>query len=190
MDNKSGYALHTLLYVVRMAAEGDFKTPMKLGVNEKQINELLTLNNQELHDMASMSQANFMSIQFDCEALDVALNLNAIKSKRRQQIFHMLKAGASYPVMKYLYGLTTEDMANFKKIMNLPRNEGRPANATESEENEIWELMKPAGDLNSVILPELLLNTHQKTGVKINTIWLLLKEWWGEKDQIEVEIGK
>ena len=185
LDNKSGYALHTLLYVVRMAADGDFKTPMKLGINEKQIHELLTLNTQEIHDMASMSQANFMSIHFDPDALEVALNLNAVKSQRRQQIINMLIAGASYPVMKYLYGLTTEDMANFKKIMRLPKNEGRPVNATETEEMQIWELMKPAGNLDSENLPELLLKTHQETGVKINTIWILLKEWWGGEQKIE-----
>jgi len=74
-------------------------------------------------------------------------------------------------------------MANYKKIMNLPKNEGRPSNATESEQHELWELMKQAGSLDSEELAELLLNAHQKTSVKINTIWGLLKEWWGDEQE-------
>jgi hypothetical protein len=106
MNNKSEYALLTLTYVVRLAAEGDFKTPKKLGISEKQIYELLTLNTQEIHDMAMMAKANLMTIKFDQEALDIALNINTVKSLRRKEIFQMLGAGASYPVMNHLYGLT------------------------------------------------------------------------------------
>lgn len=187
MNNKSGYALHTLLYVVRLAAEGDIKTPMKLGLAEQQIHELLTLNSQELHDMAAMSQANFMQIQFDSEALNVALNINSAKSRRRQEIIDMLLAGASHPVMKHLYGLTTEDMVHYKKMLNLPKNEGRPSHATDSEQATLWELMKPAGQLDSPILAKMLLNAHHSTGVKINTIWGLLKEWWGQQAEAGAE---
>ena len=181
IDNKSEYALSTLMFVVRLAAEGDFRTPLKLGLSEQQIHQLLALNNQEIHDMATLAKANFMTIQFDQEALNVALHINAVKSLRRKEIVHMLNAGVSYPVMHHLYGLTTENMANFKKMMNLPKNEGRPVNATESEEHALWELMKPAGGLDSKDLAKLLLNAHQKTQVKINTIWVLLKEWWGDE---------
>lgn len=181
IDNKSEYALSTLMFVVRLAAEGDFRTPLKLGLSEQQIHQLLALNNQEIHDMATLAKANFMTIQFDQEALNVALHINAVKSLRRKEIVQMLNAGASYPVMHHLYGLTTENMANFKKMMNLPKNEGRPLNATETEEHELWELMKPAGGLDSEDLAKLLLNAHQKTQVKISTIWVLLKEWWGDE---------
>ena len=181
IDNKSEYALSTLMFVVRLAAEGDFRTPLKLGLSEQQIHQLLALNNQEIHDMATLAKANFMTIQFDQEALNVALHINAVKSLRRKEIVQMLNAGASYPVMHHLYGLTTENMANFKKMMNLPKNEGRPLNATETEEHELWELMKPAGGLGSEDLAKLLLNAHQETQVKISTIWVLLKEWWGDE---------
>ncbi len=181
IDNKTEYALSTLLFVVRLAAEGDFRTPLKLGLSEQQIHELLALNNQEIHDMATLAKANFMHIQFDQEALNVALHINAVKSLRRKEITDMLHAGASYPVMHHLYGLTTENMANLKKIMNLPKNEGRPVSATESEEHELWELMKEAGGLDSDQLAPLLLKAHQKTRIKINTIWVLLKQWWGEE---------
>jgi len=189
INNQSEYALSTLMFVVRLAAEGDFRTPLKLGLTEKQIHELLTLNNQEIHDMATIAKANFMTIQFDQEALNVALNINAVKSLRRKEIYKMLTAGASYPVMHHLYGLTTENMANYKKIMSLPKNEGRPTSATEKQEHELWELMKPAGGLDSDQLATLLLNAHQKTSIKINTIWVLLKEWWGDEPSHTQELA-
>lgn len=184
IDSGAEFSLHTLLFVVRAATNGDIKTPLKLGLRESQIHELLTLNSQELHDMASMSKANFLNISFDPDALDIALRHNALKSRRREQIGQLLAAGASFPVMSYLYGLTTEDIANYRKIMNLAKNEGRPATPSEDEQARIWEIMKPISSFDDDCITELLLQAHRETGIKISAIWQLLKQWWGKQQPV------
>jgi Protein of unknown function (DUF2857) len=180
----SGFTLQTILHIVRMAAEGDIRTAIKLGIKEHQITELLTLNSQELHDMASMTHSKFIKIEFDPDALETALRINEKHSKRRQEIMALIAAGASYPVMKHLYGLTTEDMANYKKLAGITDTDGRPANATEQEQQQLWKIMKPIQSLDDPELPELLIKAHKKTGVKVNSIWLLLKEWRGKPGHI------
>lgn len=188
IDSKAEFSLHTLLYVVRVAANGDIKTALKLGLRESQVHELLTLNNQELHDMASMSKANFLNIAFDPDALDIALQHNALKSKRRELIGQLLVAGASFPVMSYLYGLTTEDMASYRKIMQLPKNEGRPAMPSEEAQTRIWEIMKPIiQSFDDEQVPGLLLLAHRDTGVKISAIWQLLKQWGNNQEQFNTQ---
>jgi len=183
METKSGYTLHTLLHVVRRAAEGDIRIAMKLGIREHQIAELLTLSSQELHDMAAMTHNQFISISFDADALETALRINKKKSLRRQEIIRMILAGASHRVMKYLYGLTTEDMANYKKLAGMKDTDGRPKNATEEQQAQIWEIMKSIKSFDDPKLPGYLLRANEATGVKVNSIWILLKEWWGRSGQ-------
>lgn len=185
-DTKAELALHALMYVVKQTASDNMKVPLSLGLTEWQANELLTLNTQELHDMAILANLNILKVEFDQEALDIALKINDKKSLRRQEIFEMLKAGASYCVMNALYGLTHGNIGSYRKMVNLPVKEskgGRPNNPTEQEENELWELMKPAQSFSDPNLSSLLLNAHEKTGVKISTIWVMLKNFWEEQER-------
>jgi hypothetical protein len=185
-DTKAELALHALMYVVKQTAIDNIKVPLSLGLTEWQANELLTLNNQELHEMAILANLNILKVEFDQEALDIALKINDKKSLRRQEIFRMLKAGASYCVMNALYGLTRANIGSYRKMVNLSVEEskgGRPSNPTEQEENELWELMKPAQDFNDPNLSKLLLNANEKTGVKISTIWVMLNKFWEEEER-------
>ncbi len=177
-DVEPEYALHTLLHIIKLASKGDYKTILKLGLTEDDINQLLTLNMIELHDLATISKANFVKVGFDSIALNVALNINESKSKRRQQIKEMLKAGASHPVMSHFYGLTPEDISNFKKMLHIPSGEGRPSLPSESNEKIIWEIVKPADQIDNEMLPEFLLTAHKKTKVPISSIWPLLNKWF------------
>jgi len=186
MDAKSELALYALRYVINQAAKGHFKIPLSLNINEQQAYELLTLNNQELHDMAIMANLNILTINFDTEALKIALEINNAKSQRRQEIFKLLKAGASYPVLNHLYGLTTDNIGHYRRIIDLPakkRKGGRPAGCTEEEKTVLWGIMGAIEDqFNNRELSTLLLDAHEKTGLEISSIWTTLKEWWGDEN--------
>ena len=174
---KSGFALQTLLHVVRLAAKGDIKTALNLGIKEHQINELLTLSSQELHDMANMSHSPFIKIEFDSDLLETALRINERHSQRRQEILNLIRSGASYPIMKHLYGMTNEEMSNFKKITNSHQH-GRPVKPDDEMQEQLWHLMQPINSLDDPRLPGRLIDAHSETGVKVSSIWILLKEWW------------
>ncbi len=187
MDAKAELSLQALSYVVKQTALGNLKAPKALNISEEQANELLTLNNQELHDMALSANLNILTITFDPEALKIALEINNAKSSRRQSIFEMLEAGASYPVMHHLYGLTTVNIGYYRRMIGFPEKEkkgGRPTCGTEAEKILIWELIgKTKGRFNNPELSKLLLTAHKKTGLKISTIWTILKEVWEESNK-------
>jgi len=179
----SGFALQTLLHVVRLAAEGDIKTAIKLGIRESQIAELLTLSSQELHDMSSMTHSPFIQISFDADILETALRINERHSERRQEILDLVKYGASFPMMNYLYGLTKEEISNYRKIVSNPqKTQGRPVKPTDEEQAILWEKMKPIQSLDDPRLPKCIIKAHQDTEIPVNSIWCVLKEWWEQRD--------
>jgi len=177
INYQSEYALHTLLYISRMASMGDFKTPALMGMSSDQVIKIVNMNSQQIHDMSALSQAKFVSVQFDHDALDVALEIIQDKTLRQQKIYELLTAGASYPVMKYLYGLSTLDVAMCKKFLNLPKGEGRPAMPNDKDLDLLWDHIKPSDLEDNANLANKLLRASEKTGLKINAIWLTLQEW-------------
>jgi len=180
---RSGFALQTLPHVVRLAAEGDIKTALKLGIREKQIAELLTLSSQELHDMATMPHSPFLKIEIDADILETALRINERRSERRQEILTLIQFGASFPMMNFLYGMNKEEMSNYRKISpDSPNTQGRPGRPTDEEQEILWKKMKLIQSLEDPRLPQRIIAVHQETGIPVNSMWIILKEWWNKKD--------
>lgn len=179
MNYQEEFALHTLMFVSRMVAEGDYETPHRLGLRNDQIEKILALSTQEIHEMALTTQARYMQIKFDSEALDVAMMVCGRRIRQRELILQLLTAGASLPVMRALFGLTSADTASFRKYLNLPKADGRPCIPTEAEQAQIWELWR-ATEHEPFEIAERLLYIHRQTQIKINAIWPLIQEWFAD----------
>ena len=177
MNYQAEFALHTLMFVSRMAAEGDYETPHRLGLRNDQVEKILALSAHEIHEIASTSKAGYMRITFDSEALDTAMMICGRRIRQRELIVQMLNAGASFPVMRALFGLTSADTAGFRKYLNLPKADGRPSIPSEAEQARIWELWKDT-EQEPLSIAERLLYIHQQTEVKISAIWPLIQEWF------------
>ena len=185
MNFESEYAFQTLMYVSRMVSEGDYKTPEKMGISFEQMGVISDLTTQDIHILSALTQANFLSVEFDHKALDVALTIIVDRNIRQKEIYELLKEGASYPVMKYIYGITTSDMAACRKVLNLPKCEGRPSLPSEEEQNELWEYINPEDIKQSDTLANKLLSVSKETGIKINVIWATLNQWLKEAPTVE-----
>lgn len=184
MEYHADYALHTLLYLTRMASHGDYETPRQLGVKQQQMERILALNTQELHDMARMSRTPLMSITFDTDALDAVLEACGKHVQQRDLMFRLIDAGASHPVMNALFGLTRSDMTDYRKYRNITDGNGRPAIPSDEEKNTIWHVWKQQlHDNQNLGLAEQLLAIYQQTGVKISAIWPLVMEWMALEKQ-------
>jgi hypothetical protein len=177
MNYQAEFALHTLMFVSRMAAEGDFDTPHQLGLRNDQIEKILALSTQEIHEMAMITKARYMRILFDADALDTAMMVCGRRIRQRNLIIQLLTAGASLPVMRTLFGLTSADTANYRKYLNLPKADGRPFIPNEAEQVKIWELWK-ATEQEPLGIAERLLHVHQQTQIKISAIWPLIQTWF------------
>jgi uncharacterized protein DUF2857 len=179
MNYQAEFALHTLMCVSRMAAEGDYETPHRLGLRNDQIEKIMGLSTQEIHEMAQTTKAHYMHIHFDSDALDKAMLVSGRRIRQRELILQMLAAGASLPVMRALFGLNSADTASYRKYLNLPKADGRPSIPSDADQAKIWELWR-ATENEPLSIPERLLVIHQQTQVKINAIWPLLQEWFSD----------
>jgi hypothetical protein len=160
-----------------MVSQGDYETPKKLGISHEQISIIKKLTTQDIHRLSSLTHANILSIEFDKSALSIALNIIADRNIRQEEIYEMLKEGASYPVMKYIYGITTSDMAACRKVLNLTKCEGRPSMPSEEMQSTLWRYITPSDIDETDKLAEKLLFASKQTSLKINVIWILLKQW-------------
>ncbi len=177
MSCDADYAFYTLLYVSRLVSEGDYETPYKMGISNEQMVKISDLSTQDIHILSDLTQAKFLSVTFDNQALDKALKIIKVKKQHQIKIYELLREGASYPVMKYLYGLTTSDMANCKKFLNLPKGEGRPLSPSELEQTVLWDYITPKDLIQTDELADKLLYASRETHIKINAIWVLLNQW-------------
>ena len=178
MSSASDYAFQTLLYVSRLVSEGDFKTAECMGLSNEQMSTIGDLSTQDIHVLSDLTQAKFLSVQFDQKALDKALVIIGDKKRHQHKIYELLKKGASYPVMKYLYGLTTSDMANYKKFLNLPKSEGRPSLPSEDKQHNLWKHITHVDiHIKTEELADKLLHASKATNLQINVIWLVLNKW-------------
>lgn len=184
MSYESDYCFQTLLFMSKMAAEGNVRIPEKMGITSEQIAKINALSTQDMHDMSVMASANFVSIAIDPSALQVTLNVLEEKKHRRQQIFDLLREGASYPVLKHLYGLNTADISACRKLLDLQSTElGRPSLPDTQQQAVLWEYVTPDDLEDDVGLADKLLSASKASGVKISAIWGVLNQW--KKEQIK-----
>jgi hypothetical protein len=76
-------------------------------------------------------------------------------------------------------------MAACRKVLNLPKCEGRPSLPSEEEQNMLWEYINPEDIKQTDQLANRLLSASRETGIKINVIWATLNQWIKETAIIE-----
>jgi hypothetical protein len=137
---------------------------------------LQALSTQEIQQMALIAKARFVTIQFDSEALDVAITLCHQRVAQQQLIIALLRAGASKPIMNQLFGLTSLETTELRRFIVLPRADGRPTIPDDQQQADLWHSWQKIRQ-HVTELPLLLLELHEKTGLKINAIWPLVQAW-------------
>lgn len=172
----SELTLNLLILVTKMAAQGDFPTMRKLGIRHDQLDKLQALSTQEIQQIALITKAKFVSIQFDADALDMAINIGHHRVGERNAIIALLKAGATRPIMHQLFGLTQSETANLRRFLALPKADGRPPVPTEQQETALWHVWQQIRHKEREMSLQLLY-LHEKTGIKANVIWPLLQDW-------------
>lgn len=172
----SEFTLNLLILVTKMAAQGDFPTMRKLGIRHDQLHKLQALSTQDIQQMALITKTKFVSIQFDADALDIAINIGHNRVGERNTWIALLRAGATRPIMQQLFGLTASETSNLRNFLALPKADGRPPVPTEQQETDLWHAWQQM-DHQQCSMSSQLLDLHEKTGIKVNVIWPLLQEW-------------
>jgi len=175
-QHQSEFTLNLLLLITRMAAQGDYPTIRQLGIRHDQIDKLQALSTQEIQQMALIAKARFVSIQFDSEALDVAISLGHQRVAQQHLIIALLRAGASKPIMNQLFGLTSLESTELRRFIALPKADGRPTIPNDQQQVDLWHSWQKIRQ-HVTELPLQLLELHQKSGIKVNAIWPLVQTW-------------
>ncbi len=175
-QHHSEFTLNLLILITRMAAQGDYSTMLNLGIRHDQVDKLQALSTQEIQQMALITKTRFVSIQFDADALDMAITLGHHRVEQRNVIIALLKGGATKPILQQLFGLTSLETANLRRFMALPKADGRPPVPTEQQESDLWQVWQQIRYQETELSLQLL-DLHEKTGIKVNVIWPLLQDW-------------
>lgn len=175
-QHHSEFTLNLLILITRMAAQGDYPAMRQLGIRHDQIDKLQSLSTQEIQQMAMVSKARFVSIQVDPEALDAVIALGHKRVQHSNLINALLKAGASKTMMNQLFGMTSSQITDLRRFIALPKSDGRPAKPTGQQQDSLWQAWQEIRHDKADATQQLLV-LHDKTGLKINVIWLLLQAW-------------
>lgn len=174
MDYHAEYALHTLLYLARLASDDDHEAARQMGLDGDSIEQIQSLNARDLHELAQMLKSPVMVVQFDKNVFSAVITLCKNKTKHQTLINKMIKAEASFALMNYLFGFNRSELTAYRRNLNITTSSGRPEIPTDSEKEKIWEIWKKHQNES---LAEQLIIIHDLTGLKISSIWLALKEW-------------
>ena len=171
----SEYILQTLLYIVRLVNEGDYSQVISLGLTQEQAKRIGTLSLEGLHELAMSMRSHMFKIAFDPQVLEAAFGIYSRRHQERQEIIDLITAGASYPVIGCLTGLSKNDFSQIRRQLNLSSHDiGRYELPDEATQQLVWSSWLEHSALND---KQRLLAVHQHTGVKVRAIWGLLMDW-------------
>lgn len=95
----------------------------------------------------------------------------------------MLRLGASTEMVSRFYGLTHQEIALRRDILNLPKRKGRHSALNEAEDTELWHHWKAASEAASIELDDdmavltLTLVLAEQLGHPASVIWATLRNW-------------
>jgi hypothetical protein len=95
-------------------------------------------------------------------------------AQERSTIKKMILAGASFPAMNALYGMTPRDVADTRRLHEANDVNGRPAALSHVEHKTVMQLWEQT---HAPSIGEKLLMIHQRTDLPINTLWSALQRF-------------
>lgn len=164
----------SLIYASQLAVSGQVANLKKLGISPEQALRLSTLNGGDIHDIATHMHRPVVAACFDPEALDEAFDM--VDRHRLDQDIDMrlIEAGASYPIMQKLTGMSTRLFLGYRQQLGLVgESNGRPTQPDQCTTNAVWGAWLGTDDMPKPA--ERLLKVHDITGVSVRDIWQIIQ---------------
>ncbi len=178
VDSQSEFTMNLLMLIVKVALQGGYELIKNLGIHSDQVDALRSLNTHELQQIALIAKTNFITLKVDTKALESAITISQQRSHEHQLVLDLLRGGASRRVMRQLFGITSKEVTDMRNFLNIRDIEnGRPALLNDQEQHTLWHDWLELRDAIDYSLAEILLTLHQRTHIKINSIWPFLETW-------------
>lgn len=118
---------------------GEINYCTQLGFDETELTELCNLSTQEICDLAE-SKINFAEIKVNHNAFWSLIESVREETRKRNAIDRALQLGASSEILHSRFGWSSAEVSARRRLLGINESMGRKRNATEEEENKIWDL--------------------------------------------------
>ncbi len=128
----------------------------------------------EIQELATLLPDDAIQILINSSSLENSIKQQKINAHERNQAEKLIRAGASYPVMNALFGLTSKDVSRLRQQLKINNVNGRPAALLDSQQilvKNMWFKSRNGNYKPS----ERLLNIHERTQLPVNMLWEAIK---------------
>jgi hypothetical protein len=176
------YTLQTVLFIARLAHNGQTPLLKAMGLRDDQIDRFRALRLEDAWDLVRHIRGPLTAIHFDSAAIDAALLSCERRRAENDELDALINAGAPLPLMHAWYGLTSNDYTQRRKALGLAGDDGagRPPKPSDDVQADIWHAwnrhrqLKVPARLLSVHAD--LTNTHPNIEMSIRIIMAVLRD--------------
>ncbi len=170
---KQEFKIHFMLYLTRGLANSASNPIKGLYFEEAFRERVSSLTLSDLQELAEFLPDD--AIQASINSKDLLRSLMRLDdaNAERETIKKLIMAGASNPAMNALYGLSTHEVADTRRRLNVAVANGRPGVLDDEQQDKVAELWN---SLSSKSAGEKLLFIYQHTKVDMNVLWPIIEK--------------
>ena len=174
MSHSAELSFQILRYACQRLAEGDINALLDLGFLVDEIQSLEKLTLRELDHLSRLG-AHFLDVRVDHLCFTASLRHVRREADSESLQDELIRMKAPAAMMQTLFGMTTLQYANRRKLLGLAGiGVGRPPAPSEAENHTIWYAWRDHASLPEA---QRYLETGRTTGMPLNVVWALVQSW-------------
>ncbi|WP_101776058.1 DUF2857 domain-containing protein [Pasteurella oralis] len=169
--------------IIAHIRRGEFHYCKQLGFDETELSAIINLSTQEVCDLCE-SNASFARIQINHRVFWNLIESVRENTRERQLIDRALELGISGEMLRERFGWSSAEVSTRRKLLGIKEHIGRKKNATEEEEQAVWDSwQKHKHTLSNIDIVtsneglDLLMFITESTGVNLSEVWRLISIW-------------
>lgn len=170
---RSELNLQVCQYAIDAVREGDLNMAQDLGFTVGELKAMESLTLRDLRHLARMS-SHFIQLRVDHECLSRALDHIQRESAQDRHQDELIRLGASFRMMKALYGMTSLQFSARRHLLDVNGGMGRPSEPSAEAEASAWYAWNKHPDRP---IPERIASAAQESSLTAHQVWMLVERW-------------
>ncbi|ATZ93004.1 MULTISPECIES: DUF2857 domain-containing protein [Dickeya] len=176
--NVAQAANNLLTQLVMDLKSGYIRRCESLGLKQEEMQLLLSLTIEDLHYLSN-SPVSVLQFQIHHENFVRLIQHARREQLRSQRIDRALSLGGSIELMQHMFGLSSVEVANRRRIAGIDVRPGRGVVLSEQESEELWERWQKAAvsDIDSAEGLDVMMLAAEQMDVSLTAVWHAVKGW-------------
>lgn len=170
---RSELNLQVCQYAIDAVREGDLNIAQDLGFTVEELKAMESLTLRDLRHLVRMG-SHFMQLRVDHECLSRALDHIQRESAQDRLQDELIRLGASFRMMKALYGMTSLQFSARRHLLDVNGGMGRPSEPSAEAETAAWYAWGKHPDQS---IPERVVSTARDSDLTAHQVWMLVERW-------------